>query len=349
MPRAYYNEVDPYCVQWLRNLIEAGMIADGDVDSRSIREVSAEDLIGYDQVHLFAGIGIWSYALREAGWKDDRAIWSGSCPCQPFSVAGRQKGNSDERHLWPEMYRLIRAWQPPTIIGEQVGGRAGYAWLDIVQDDLEREGYEVGAADLAAAGAGAPHIRQRVFWVADNDRQRCSELWSDELLDRERETFGRDIDGCSAAEWMADTPGQRYDGRRAEQAIRGPEQFERSCDAGNVEHSDIPRPQGRGECALAGSSQFIARPPSALGGRESERKGFWDSDVQWIWCRDNRWRPAQSSAFPLAHGDTYRVDSGSPLAGKPRTQILKAIGNAIVAPVATEFVKAYMAARGIGT
>lgn len=64
--RAYYNEIDPYAAQWLRNLIAAGHIAPGDVDERSIADVRADDLVGYTQCHFFAGIGVWSHALRMA-------------------------------------------------------------------------------------------------------------------------------------------------------------------------------------------------------------------------------------------------------------------------------------------
>jgi DNA (cytosine-5)-methyltransferase 1 len=169
---AYYNEIDPFAAQWLRNLVAANLIAPGDVDERSIRDVQATDLRGFRQCHFFAGIGVWSHALRLAGWPDDREIWTGSCPCQPFSVAGSQLGTADERHLWPEFFRLIRECRPAIIIGEQVAGPAALAWLDLVSADLEGEGYAVGAADLCAASVGAPHIRQRLYWVADASGRR---------------------------------------------------------------------------------------------------------------------------------------------------------------------------------
>src|SRR5262245_57171770 len=98
---AYYNEIDPYAAQWLRNLIAAGHIANGDVDERSIVDVQPSDLAGYTQCHFFAGIGGWSYALRLAAWPAPRAVWTGSCPCQPLSRTGKRKGHADERHLWP--------------------------------------------------------------------------------------------------------------------------------------------------------------------------------------------------------------------------------------------------------
>lgn len=162
----YYNEIDPFTAQWLRELINAGAIAPGDVDERDIADVTADDLAGYDQCHFFAGIGVWSYALRLAGWPDDRPVWTGSCPCQPFSSAGKGAGFADERHLWPEFSRLIRECRPATVFGEQVSSRDGLAWLDLVQADLEAAGYACGALDICAAGVGAPHIRQRLYWVA---------------------------------------------------------------------------------------------------------------------------------------------------------------------------------------
>jgi len=163
---AYYNEVDPFAAAWLRRLIARGLIAPGDVDERSIADVRATDLVSYDQCHFFAGIGGWSLALRLAGWPDDRPVWTGSCPCQPFSVAGKGAGIDDARHLWPTFAELIRERSPGVVFGEQVAGAAGGAWLDGVHADMEAMGYAFGAASLCAAGAGAPHARQRLYWIA---------------------------------------------------------------------------------------------------------------------------------------------------------------------------------------
>ena len=164
---AYYNEIDPFAAAWLRELIKCGLIALGEVDERSIIDVQASDLHEFTQCHFFAGIGGWSYALRLAGWPDDRPVWTGSCPCQPFSVAGAQRGSEDERHLWPAWFRLISECKPATIFGEQVSGAGGFAWLDHVFADLESEGYAAAAADLPACSVGAPHRRQRLWWVAN--------------------------------------------------------------------------------------------------------------------------------------------------------------------------------------
>lgn len=165
---AYYNEIEPYAAQWLRNLISAGLIASGDVDTRSITEVQPNDVAGYTQCHFFAGIAGWSLALRMAGWPDCRPVWTGSCPCQPFSVSGSAGRQSDERHLWPDWARLIGKCKPPVIFGEQVDSAIAAGWLDDCFHDLEGEAYACAAAVLPAIGVGSLHERSRLFWVADS-------------------------------------------------------------------------------------------------------------------------------------------------------------------------------------
>lgn len=168
MPRAYYNEIEPYAAQWLRNLIAEGHIAPGDVDERSIVDVQPNDLAGYTQCHFFAGLGGWSYALRLAGWPDDRPVWTGSCPCQPWSKAGRGRAHTDKRHLWPEFYRLIRECSAPVVFGEQVPVAIRRGWLDLVATDLEAAGYAFGTVRARASDIGAPIERQRIWFVAEH-------------------------------------------------------------------------------------------------------------------------------------------------------------------------------------
>ncbi|MBP1034005.1 DNA cytosine methyltransferase [Serratia fonticola] len=174
MRGAYYNEIDPYAAQWLRNLIAAGHIAPGDVDERSIEDVKPDDLRQYKQCHFFAGIGVWSHSLRRAGWSDDRPVWTGSCPCQPFSDAGKGAGFDDERHLWPSFQWLIQELRPEHIFGEQVASKSADVWFDLVQADLEGMGYTFGLVPYPSAGVGAPHIRDRAYWVAHADMQHKS-------------------------------------------------------------------------------------------------------------------------------------------------------------------------------
>jgi len=166
---AYYNEIDPFAAAWLRELIRAGYIAPGEVDTRSIEDVTAGDLRGFTQCHFFAGIGVWSYALRCAGWPDDRKVWTGSCPCQSFSAAGKRKGFADERHLFPAWFKLIEACKPPVIFGEQVASKDGLMWFDLVKSELRSAGYSVFGCDLPASAFGSPHIRQRIYFVGERN------------------------------------------------------------------------------------------------------------------------------------------------------------------------------------
>lgn len=163
---AYYNEIDPYAADWLRNLIAAGHIAPGDVDERSIEDVHPDDIRSYTQCHFFAGIGVWSYALRRAGWPDDRPVWTGSCPCQPFSAAGKGTAFDDERHLWPAWHWLIQECRPPVVFGEQVASKDAEPWLDLVSTDLEAMAFAVAAVAFPSASVGAPHIRDRTYFMA---------------------------------------------------------------------------------------------------------------------------------------------------------------------------------------
>jgi DNA (cytosine-5)-methyltransferase 1 len=172
----YYNENDPRAAAWLRELIRGGLISDGHVDERSIEQVRPADLAGFTQCHFFAGIGGWSYALRLAGWPDDEPAWTGSCPCQPFSCAGRQRGEADERHLWPVWFDLVRECRPPVIFGEQVASKLGRQWLASIRSDLDGLGYRFGAAGLCARAFGFPHYRMRSFFVADAAEHGCERL-----------------------------------------------------------------------------------------------------------------------------------------------------------------------------
>jgi DNA (cytosine-5)-methyltransferase 1 len=206
-PPVYYNENDPFAAAWLRNLIAANLIAPGDVDERSIVDVGADDFTGYVQCHFFAGIAGWAYALRLAGWPDDRPCWTGSVPCQPLSSAGQRRGHLDRRHLWPAFYALIAECRPATLIGEQVASADGREWLAGIRVDLEHLGYAIGCADLPAAGVGAPHIRQRLFWVADAAEMRRS--GRPETIRRQAR---RDVERGDS--WLGDADAARSQGRR---------------------------------------------------------------------------------------------------------------------------------------
>lgn len=198
---AFYNEIDPYAAQWLRNLIEAGLIAPGVVDERSIEDVRPDELAEFTQCHFFAGIGGWSYALRLAGWPDDQPVWTGSCPCQPFSVAGKGAGFEDERHLWPAWQHLIQQRRPRVLFGEQVASAT--KWLGLVLGDLEAMDYAVEARPIEAASADADHFRDRYWIVAHDDQQRASA----ERAERGWQLGGASCDSTDRARALANRPG----------------------------------------------------------------------------------------------------------------------------------------------
>ena len=271
---AYYNEIDKNAAAWLRELIKAGLIAPGEVDNRSIEDVLPSELAGFAQVHCFAGIGVWSYSLRQAGWPDDRPIWTGSCPCQPFSSAGKGKGFADERHLWPDFFRLIRECRPIVVFGEQVASKDGLTWLDTVCADLERENYTIGAVDTCAAGFGAPHIRQRLYWVAHSEQFR-RRGWS--LADDTGQTGQVQVEGHGASGGLGDAQREGLEGYAG--------------------HGD--REAGRSDAA--GSTTTASGIV-----RSGATNGFW-RDADWIFCRDGKWRPVEPGTSPLAHGVAARV------------------------------------------
>ena len=347
---AFYNEIDPYAAAWLRNLIAAGHIAYGVVDERSIEDIVPEELLGYTQCHFFAGIGVWSYALRHSGWPDDRPVWTGSCPCQPFSAAGKGAGVADLRHLWPAFHHLIGQCHPPVVFGEQVASKDGLDWLDLVQADLEVSGYSVGATDLCAAGVGAPHIRQRLYFVADSQECGIGALnrQSRQGLRPEVQDRRRGISSGLAHHHHQGLEGGQRPGERTgiqRQAV------ERGGEAGilgfsNLLQSEQPTGEWSGsgeadggrassESSGPGAAGFLDHPMSGRHrspdeairpGRLGTQLSSWD-DCDWLYCRDGKWRPVEPGTFPLAHGAPSRVGR------------LRAYGNAIVAPCAEAFIR----------
>lgn len=381
-PVAYYNEIDPYAAQWLRNLIAAGYIAPGDVDERSIEDVKPDDLRNYTQCHFFAGIGVWSYALRNAGWPDDKPVWTGSCPCQPFSAAGKGGGFDDERHLWPAFHWLIGECRPQHVFGEQVASGNANAWFDLVQADLEAMDYAFGLVPFPSAGVGAPHIRDRAYWVAHPNSQRLQgqrpnsdpERWQGSdvrqtgLCDRagiadgvaypERQQYEECLSGLAEGvgeeghrktvkptglclpHRMADTndnrqqPGSRggcggecpaegNDDRRCGEAcgLANADSGEQRQSARCIQRvGDVPAGRLESSAEVAG---FCSNMPA------SPVNGFW-RDADWLFCRDEKWRPVRPGSFPLVDGATTRVGR------------LRAYGNAINAEAAKVFIAAYL-------
>lgn len=387
----YYNEFDPKAAQWLRNLIKAGLIPDGVVDERSIIQVQAADLVGYRQCHFFAGIGGWSLALQLAGWPADRRVWTGSCPCQPYSAAGKQKENADERNLWPVWYQLLREFnarypeqKPDTIFGEQVDKAIRHGWLDGICRDLEAEGYSCGHAVLGAHSVGAkrwieivdeytgdvawrgwvktnpPHIRQRLYWVAESDSTgRVTRGTSTSTTRHRGATVADGGNDTIATVEVSGSPSVRCSrlGNSEQQELEG---HGRDVGAGNEPGRIIADTER--SVATSGSADWVgyterheSTEPSVEGARSNEEEAagssgqsegrsdldFW-SDYYLVPCRDGKYRRVESGLRCLVNGVSFELADGSTSQESSRTVILKGLGNAIVPQVAAEFIMSYM-------
>ena len=347
-PVAYYNEIDPFAAQWLRNLIAGGRIAPGEVDERSIEDVTADDLRGFTQCHFFAGIGVWSHSLRLAGWPDDKPVWTGSCPCQPFSPAGKGDGFADERHLWPAFYHLISECRPQHVFGEQVAAGNANAWFDLVQTDLEGVDYAFGLVPFTSASIGAPHIRERAYWVAHAGSGR---------YDRRTEAAGQEartgagiaISGSIGRMGNADVKRlerlSRHDGAAGREGQSGstaaPGIYDGMANTASELHNQCDNCAN--ERGWTGNTE-----QNWLGGqslRPLEVNGFW-RDADWLLCRDGKWRPVEPGTFPLVDGAAARLGRVEPgvarVASSNRVGRLKGYGNAINAQAAAAFIRAYM-------
>ncbi|WP_224236191.1 DNA cytosine methyltransferase [Klebsiella grimontii] len=338
---AYYNEIDPHAAQHLRNLIDAGHIAPGVVDTRSIEDVTPNDLIGFNQCHFFAGIGGWSLALRRAGWPDSRPAWTASCPCQPFSAAGKGLGFADERHLWPSAHWLVGQRRPVVVFGEQSGSTDANNWIDLVQADVEALGYAFGATAFPSASVGAPHQRDRAYWVADANREQYKECLSG-CRESDCKEVGRspvELAGHCVSCWLAHTNNHRQQSGCGigcgGQCTKEGDYAGRCCQIGGM--ADTVRAGFRAQPKKSNEKNSIQREEanhaSALRGADAAGpvNGFW-RDADWLYCQDGKWRPVRPGSFPLANGVPARVGR------------LRAYGNAINIEAAAAFIKSYMAA-----
>jgi len=380
--KAFYNEIDPYAAEWLGNLSSQNLIVPGRVETRSIVDLKPKDLEGYQQAHFFAGIGGWSRALRLAGWPDDEEVWSGSCPCQPWSQAGKGKGEEDERHLWPAWFELIQECTPRVIFGEQVASDDGLRWLDLVYSDLELSGYAVWAADTCAAGVGTAHIRQRLYFVAYAEHSGVRERVH--VRSRQPQSEKSHTDRGGKARELADTKSRRAISTQQQRRVRSVK-FESAIGAAR-ELGNPSSPRSRGnpgavpraktkieregiesrslahEPELAGAARLMgdsggARSPLGPGPEErfgairlegsaapapGATSGFW-SDAEWWLCRDGKARPAKPGAYPLVDG----LPRGMARLRPSRVGVLRGLGNAIVPQQAAVFIRAVAPLIGV--
>ena len=313
----YYNENEPSAAAWLKQLITDGHLPYGDVDDRSIEDVKPSELDGYTQCHFFAGIGGWPLVLQLAGWPTDRPVWTGSCPCQPYSNAGAGAGNDDPRNLWWCYRWLIDQCRPPVVFGEQVASKAGREWLAGVQTDIQTMGYDTAGADLCAAGVGAPHIRQRLWWVGH--------------------AVSQGPQGHAGHGHNGHEPG-RNDAPEAGSAAQA------SGDSGVADATQFRLERRRG----ANSRGLTKRSPKDW---EVDRR-YWDNCV-FVSCADGKQRRIEPGTQPLVDGIPRGVvpecDPGAPgyaqNTGEARKMRLYGYGNAIVPQVGAEFVAAFMEAN----
>jgi DNA (cytosine-5)-methyltransferase 1 len=327
---AYYNENDGYAASWLENLIAAGHIAPGVVDRRPIQDVEAFELMEFTQCHFFAGIGVWSHALRRADWSDDRPIWTGSCPCQPFSAAGKQKGFEDERHLWPIWNKLIEQRKPPVVVGEQVD--KALDWIDLVSSDLEAQNYAFGASIISAAGFEGAHIRHRNYFVGlgnsgDFGRQQQSDGFRS---DGEGVEQGKRFQ-VKPSKAVSDADGVAYNNNSGLEGRTGMSECTNQLPArkaGLVDGlADTTRQQQQHRSGNGRQTGRIEYPVSS-GINEFEPANapmLGRQAVDWLYGREGKWRPVESGTFPLAHAAPARVGR------------LRAYGNALDAETATQF------------
>ena len=336
---AWYNEIDPFAAAVLRQLITGGHIAPGVVDERSIVDVRPDEIAGFTQCHFFAGFGVWSYAARRAGWPDHRPLWSMSCPCQPFSAAGAGAGFADERHLWPHACHLVAQCRPAVITGEQVASKDADPWIDLVQSDLEALGYAFGAVPFPSASIGAPHIRDRTYWMANNQ----SEQFSREVdIPGERSSAcgeGVPFGGRRDVGRLGDDDDERLEGHRggyqAEIGRNGEVRpVAKTGELGGLaDDNSVSGGQGY-EIDGRRDQRGDAEPWAGFGRRGSDCRpgptnGFW-RDPDWLFCRDGKWRPVEPGLEPLVNGAPARVGR------------LRGYGNAINAVQAQIFIEEMM-------
>jgi DNA (cytosine-5)-methyltransferase 1 len=273
-----FCDFDKYCQQVL-NKNFPGVPVYGDVKELNHEKLKAD---GIDQVDIITG----------------------GYPCQPFSVAGRKKGEQDPRHVWPEMFRLIKELRPTWVIGENVGGHIKLG-LDSVLENLESEGYSARTFSISASSIGANHQRERVWIVANSGRSvggkqsprnsKSIGCWSFETPEWSTDTdqIARSSEG---AEIMADSDKMQRQLLRGQQSEQREETFEGTSNGSGT------------------SNDFSDSDSSRL--EEQWRSFTTKEENQASQC--GRWWDIEPDVGRVAHGVPKRVDR------------LKCLGNSVV-------------------
>ena len=321
-------------------------------------------------------------------WREKINVLTGGFPCQPFSVAGQRKGAEDNRYLWPEMLRAIREIQPDWVVGENVAGiltmvqpgsetalgreeslfgevdrertlhRQEYV-VETVCNDLEREGYSVQPVVIPACAVGAPHRRDRVFFIAhraDAGVKGMQRKWEDNILSGRTAS---DTDGKRCNNW-SDNWQERpicYDQKRysEENQSERTERKRRTCENGSVAsysqcsgsgqiQQEIQSEQPNGHSFDSnGSKRNVAYSDSELlqyrnSGRQEGRKNE-KKPIEPPYCPEDWSRfPTQSPVCSRDDGISTRLDGIA--FSKWRQESIKAYGNAIVPQVMYEIFQA---------
>jgi len=252
-------------------------------------------------------------------------LLTGGFPCQPFSVAGKQRGKTDDRYLWPEMLRVIREARPAWIVGENVAGIVNMA-LDQVHADLEAEGYEVESLIIPACAVDAPHRRDRVWIVAHSKYNGQSP--------------GAERRGVKEAARIKSQGAHESLNSQGAGLLSAPEYDVEDSSRKQLEECLNPRGEEGTHFEPSGSSQGVSASKNVA---HSESVGIQRLRASWIQeshsydCEGLSLRQNQGSQHSqwLPEPDVGRVAHGI----SNRTHRLKGLGNAIVPQVAAEIIR----------
>lgn len=305
-------------------------------------------------------------------WRGKVDVISGGFPCQPFSIAGKRKGADDDRYLWPEMLRAIREIQPTWVVGENVAGiltmvqpgtetslgcekslfseedrerilvEQEYV-VETVCGDLEREGYSVQPFVIPACAVGAPHRRDRVWFVAYRDSNRCRK-WENEQKSVKRCKRTSNNSPCCKNGTSSDTDGNRSTLRKESEGIEGSRRR-------NFSQPKKRRNTSKRDSRFFGFSRDAAntntiRLERISRKRKNDKKRWKIEDRQSSEYASNDGKRFKWNNFPTVppvcgrdDGLPFDVDSLTIPFTRWRQEAVKAYGNAIVPQVAYEIFK----------